>query len=170
MRIADSFLARKKYKEARLEYYKVMHDYKGTKAHEVAKIRSACLELPYYRGNNVRHARELLDEMKVSQEVPTVAYEIAWACHVNSYTDRERTENMLTRVAAFAGSYPESRFLASMVKPVKEYQASKVFTHFDKGEIYSAISFFEKNRQLLYPKVDRVLGGKFFAICLENAA
>jgi tetratricopeptide (TPR) repeat protein len=158
LRIADGFLALKKFDKARLEYYKVIHENKGTQAESIAKIRSACLELPYYRGNNIRHARELLDEMKTSIEVPSVAYEIAWACHVNSYTDRERTENMLKRVASFADSYPDSRFLKSMVKPVKEYQASKVFTYFEKGDIYNGISFFETNRKLLYPKVNKKLG------------
>lgn len=163
LRIADAYLARRSLDEARLAYYKVGHEYRGTLAGRVAKMRSACLELPYYGGQNVKHARELLEEAKLGADMPRPAQELAWACQVGSFTDRERTPEMLGRVRDFAGVYPESGFLKSFAEPVREYQASQIEVYFKAGDIYSALSFFEKNRQALYPKVEPELAARLFA-------
>jgi tetratricopeptide (TPR) repeat protein len=162
LRVADAYLARGKYEKAKLAYFNVIHEFKRSDAAVIARIRSACLELPFYNGNNVRHARELLEKMKLSNTVPRVAKEISWACQVSSYTDRERTGKMLERVTNFANTYPESKFLMSMATPVKEVQASRIMTLFKNGETYKAISFFEKNRSLLFDKISEDLGRKLF--------
>ncbi len=162
LRIADSYLALKDYEHARLEYYKVRHAWRNSAAGRMAAIREACLELPYYKGNNVKHARELLEGAKAGPEIPPLAQELAWACQVGSYTDRERTPDMLDRVATFAGSYPESRFLRSFTEPVREFQASRIDEYFTAGDGYRALSFFEKNRKLLFPKVNSELAKRLF--------
>lgn len=162
LRIADAYLARKDFEKAKLEYYKVGHEYRSSPAGRLAKIREACLELPFYQGKNVKHARELLEEAKTGVEIPVVAQELAWSCQVASYTERERTPEMLDRVRAFAGNYPESRFLKSFVEPVRTFQAAKIDPYFEKGDGYRAMSFFEKNRKNLFPKVSPELAEKLF--------
>lgn len=162
LRIADAYLARKATDEAKLAYYKVGHEYRGTLAGRIAYMRSACLELPYYGGNNVKHARELLEEAKVGADMPAPGQELAWACQVGSYTDRERTPDMLNRVRGFADAYPESGFLKTFVEPVRTYQAGQIDTYFKSGDIYSAVSFFEKNRKTLFPKVPVELAQRLF--------
>ncbi len=161
LRIADSYLARKEFDKAKLEYYKVGHEYRAHPAGRIAKMREACLELPFYNGNNVKHARELL-ELAKQGEMPPVAQELAWSCQVASYTERERTPEMLGRVKDFAGTYPESRFLKSFVTPVREYQATQIEPYFASGDVYRALSFFEKNRKNLFPKVPEDLQRRLF--------
>lgn len=168
LRIADAYLARKDFEKARLEYYKVSHDYRSSAAGRLAKIREACLELPYYQGKNVGHARELLEEAKTGVEIPALAQEMAWSCQVGSYTDRERTPEMLDRVKAFAASYPESRYLKTFVEPVRTFQAGKIDPYFDKGDTYRALSFFEKNRRNLFPRVPPELAEKLFVAYVDS--
>jgi hypothetical protein len=95
--------------------------------------------------------------------MPPMAKELAWACQVGSYTDRERTPEMLARVKAFADSYPESGFLKSFVAPVREFQAGHIDAYFKSGDLYRALSFFEKNRQALFPKIPDDLAAELFA-------
>jgi len=128
----------------------------------LARMREACLELPFYGGQNVKHARELLEQSKEGAELPSVAKELAWACQVGSYTDRERTPEMLDRVRLFANGHPESRFLRSFETPVREFQAARIEDHFQKGDVYSALSFFEKTRKNLFPKVSQDLALRLF--------
>ena len=166
LRIADAYLARKEFDKAKLEYFRVTTDYRGTEAANLAKVRSACLELPFYQGNNIAHARVLLDEVK-SSELPSEAKELAWACHVSSYTERERTVAMVDRVRSFAGRYPESRFLRSMAEPVRTVQASHIEDYFSAGDIFKAIAFYETNKKLLFPKVSPELQRKLFAAYVD---
>ncbi len=162
LRIADSYLARKQLEQAKLEYYKVGHEYRSHPAGRIAKMREACLELPFYNGNNVKHSRDLLEEAKKEGDMPVVAQELAWSCQVASYTERERTPEMLNRVRDFAGQYPESKFLKSFVEPVRDYQASQIEPYFAKGDIYRALSFFDKNRKTLFKKVSPALAERLF--------
>jgi tetratricopeptide (TPR) repeat protein len=161
LRLADAYLAENKFKQAKLEYFRVHHEYRGTLQANIARVRNACLELPYFDGNNVMHAREMLEEMK-GVDLPVPAQEIGWACQVGSYAQRERTDAMVDRVREFSEKYPESKFLASLVTPVKETKAAQLDEHFAKGNTYSAVSFFEKNRDLLFPKVSEELQQKLF--------
>lgn len=147
--------------KAKLDYYRVAHDYRSILPGQIAAVRSACLELPYYGGHNVRHARELLEASK-SSELPLVAIELGWACQVGSYTQRERSPEMLNRVKKFFENYPSSRFLASFVEPVREFQATQIRPYFEQGDIYRALSFFEKNRRNLFSKVDDELAVRLF--------
>lgn len=176
LRIADAFLAKwrlaqrqgdqeasKKHLEAaQLEYYRVGREYRGQLAASVAKVRSACLELPEYGGQNIRHARQLLEEAKGAATMPLLVQEIAWACQVASYTQREKTADMLDRVRKFAAAYPESRFLQTFAEPVRDFQASTIETYFSANDPYRVLSFFEKNRQSLFPKVDHDLASRLF--------
>ena len=167
LRMADAYLALKDYEHARLEYYKVGREYRPTLAGRLAKIRSACLELPYYKGNNVAHARKLLDEAKVDGTLPRRAIEIAWACQVGSYTQREQTEEMLTRVRAFAEAYPESGFLRSFAEPVREFQSHRIDDYLAAGDPYRTVAFFEANRRTLFKKVPQALAARLFAIYMD---
>lgn len=166
LRHADAGLAqakdKKDFESARLAYYKVWHSFGESPQSSVANVRAACLELPEYQGNNVQHARELLEKIRLAGEVPFVLNEVAWSCQVASYTERERTPEMLDRVRKFAAAYPESRFLSNYVEPVRELQANGINPYFELKDYYSAVSFFEKNRKLLYPKIHDDLAIKLF--------
>jgi len=163
LRYADAYLALGNLEKAKLEYFKVIQEFRTKPAGRLAMVREACLELPFYEGNNISHARSLLEEAKVGPEMPPAMRELAWACQVGSYTQRERSADMLRRVADFAATYPNSDFLKSFVAPVREYQATQIEKYFKSGDTYSAMSFFEKNRKRLYPKVPDALARRLFA-------
>jgi len=166
LRHADAGLAQAKsdkdFDATRLAYYKVWHSFGESDQSNVANIRSACLELPAYKGNNVLHARELIEKTKLSGTTPFVLKEYAWSCQVASYTDRERTPEMLERVRSFANTYPESRFLKQFVEPVRDVQAERINVFLKNRDFYSASSFFEKNRTTLFPKVTPELASSMF--------
>ena len=162
LRLADAYLAQHKIEEAKLEYFKVAHGFKSSLPGRLALVREACLELPFYQGNNVKHARDLLEQAKLGGDMPGQMKELAWACQVGSYTQRERTADMLQRVAQFADAYPSSDFLKSFSEPVRAYQANHIENYFKDGDIYRALSFFEKNRKNLFPKVTQDLASRLF--------
>ncbi|MEN9834416.1 MAG: hypothetical protein RL011_609 [Pseudomonadota bacterium] len=162
LRYADAYLALNNLEKAKLEYFKVIQEFRTKPAGRLAMVREACLELPFYEGNNVAHARALLEEAKVGEEMPPAMRELAWACQVGSFTQRERSADMLKRVADFAAMYPNSEFLKSFVLPVREYQATQIEKYFKSGDSYSAMSFFEKNRKRLFPKVSDSLAQRLF--------
>jgi len=152
LRFADIHLALKEIDKARLAYFKVESEYRGTPAARIAKIRQACLDLPFYQGNNIEHARDDLAKLREDAELPPQAKELAWACHTASFASRERTPEMLTKVRAFAKAYPESRFLKDLVEPVRETQAMSIENYFARNDDYGAVAFFEENRKRLFPK------------------
>lgn len=161
LRIADAYLARKMIDQARLEYYRVGRDFREFEAGRIAKLRAACLELPFYSGKNVNHARNLLEEYK-EKDLPSVAVELGWSCQVASYTARERSEDMLRRVGEFYKKYPDSRFLKQFEDPVREFQAEKINPFLGGKDDYRAVSFFEKNRKTLYPTLSEELAVEMF--------
>jgi tetratricopeptide (TPR) repeat protein len=163
LRIADSFLALKENERAKLEYFRVIREFRGTPEAGIARMRSACLELPEYDGNNVLHARAELQKLKKEEDsLPNDAVELAWSCETASYTQRERTAGMIERVREFANKYPDSKFLDSMVQPIKDVRANKIHEYFDKQKPYAATAYFEKMRTKLYPKIDNDIATKLF--------
>ena len=165
MRIADAYLARKQNAQARLNYFRVIREYRDTEAARMAAIRHACLELPFYEGKNINHARAELEKVKTttgSDGLPPPVVELGWACQVASYAERERTRDMVERVRTFSAQYPESRFLKSLTEPVRAVQADRIQDYLAPYDPYNAISFFEKNRKNLFPKVDEPLGARLF--------
>ncbi len=169
LRIADAYLARKEIDKARLEYYKVGHEFRSHPAGKIAKVREACLELPFYGGKNVQHARDLLESSKLDTEIPETLKELAWACQVGSFTDRERTPEMLQRVKDYAEKHPESKFLRNFLEPLREYQATQIQPYFRANEPFKAIDFFEKTRKTLYPKVSDDLAKQLFAAYADTS-
>ncbi len=153
LRMADIYLAQHKFDEAKLAYFKVSSQYGSSLPGRIAKLREACLELPIYEKNNVSHARETLEKYKSVTDLPVIVQEIAWTCQVQSYTDRERTEDMLERVKKFAERYPDAKILQSFVTPVREVQATKIEPYIKSNDRLKMVSFFEKNRKNLFPKV-----------------
>jgi tetratricopeptide (TPR) repeat protein len=160
LRVADIYLHRssvskgkekEKYLEkAKLKYFQVSQHFSGSDAANIAKLRLACMGLPFYKGHNVKHAREFLGKVKENFSFPPRAQELAMACNVGSYTQRERTPRMLEKVREFADKYPESKFLASMVEPVREVKASNVEKLFAQGKSDSAVKFYEDHKDKLY--------------------
>lgn len=152
LRFADIHLALNDPAKAKLAYFKMDREFRGFPAAKVAKIRLACLELPYYEGNNINHARAELEQLRVDPDLPPQAKELAWACHTASFATRERTPQMLDKVRAFAKAYPESRFLKAMVEPVRQTQAMSIEKFFTNDDDYGAVAFFEENRKRLFTK------------------
>lgn len=162
LRFADGYLARHEFDKARLEYYKVRSEYRSYLAGRIAKVRESCLNLPYYTGKNITHARVDIEESKGDPELPSALVELGWACQVGSYTSRERTSEMLERVRKFAQAYPESKFLDSFIIPVTSFQSSKLNKYVEAGDFYSATEFYQKNKDLLFKHLEPSLGMALF--------
>lgn len=179
LRIADTTLAmlekaekkdrRKLADETRLAYFKVESEHPGTEAAKIAAVRGACMELPAYEGNNVKHARELLEATEKNKDVPELLMELVSACLVGSYSDRERTPEMVERVKEFSSKYPNSKFLDRMIPAVRDVQATNIEPYFAKGYKFAATEFFEKKRAILYPKVSSDLGEKLFEAYVDTS-
>jgi thioredoxin-like negative regulator of GroEL len=163
LRIADTLLARAALEQkndkhkfmdrARLAYFRVGKDFPRTEAAQIAAVRGACLDLPTYKGNNVRHARSMLEQAKTKNELPLPLMELVWACDAASYADRDKNNQMIAKVQEFAEKYPRSRFLDSMLPAVKEVQAGKINDYFVKQQWESATEFFEQKRAILFKKI-----------------
>jgi tetratricopeptide (TPR) repeat protein len=171
LRLADTYLANQQLDKAKVEYGRVGHEFGNSQPGKIARIRSACLEMPDYgpaeQDRNVTHARNLLEASK-NMELPEQARELAWACHVLSYTARERTPEMLSRVREFYQNYPYARrFLEQMIEPVRDFQASKIDEYLKNKDFYSATKFFETNRKNLFPKIRDDLRRDLFVAYLD---
>ena len=163
LRIADAMLAQSidksgkdknsSLEKARLAYFRVETEYPKTEAAQIAMIRGACLELPGYQGNNVKHARAFLQDVKDKNEVSPLLMEMVWACDAGSYSDREKSDQMVAKVREFADKYPRSRFLDAMLAPVRDVQASKINDYFAKQQWESATDFFEQRKASLFQKI-----------------
>ncbi|MCX6117191.1 MAG: hypothetical protein NT027_06600 [Proteobacteria bacterium] len=179
LRIGDTLLAelkktkpsdRKKLSDAvRLAYFRVETDHPQSEAARIAKIRGACMDLPSYEGNNVKHARSLLEDVQMKKDVPENLMELVNACYVSSYSDRERTPEMVQRVKEYASKYPNSKFLNGMLPAVTEVQARNIDPYFEKGYLFSGTEFFEKRRATLYKKIDEKLGRNLFQAYVDTS-
>lgn len=172
LRMADTILARaaiakeqnKKdlLQKARLSYFGVQSRYPKSEAARIAEVRGACMDMPSYQGNNVKHARLLLEDVKEKKDIPENLMELVWACYAGSFSERERTDEMVEKIQDFADKYPRSRFLNDMLPPVREVQAAKIDSYFAKKQWESATEFFEQRRSTLFPKVSDGLAEKLW--------
>lgn len=153
IRMADSYLALNKLDKAKLAYFNHEKEFRSHETKHVALLRSACLELPFYEGNNINHARKILDELKKAETLPIEVQELVWTCEMASYAQHDRDPSLIERVRRFYGRYPKSEFLASLIDPVREIQSRGIDQYFDSGDIYGAIDFYEKSKETLFPKV-----------------
>jgi tetratricopeptide (TPR) repeat protein len=178
LRIGDALLiraqtekpaARKELLEAsRLAYFRVQLEFPRSEAAKTADIRGTCMEMPSYIGNNIRHARESLAKVKEEKSIPENLMELVWACDAGSYSDREKTDVMVSKIKEFSDKYPNSRYLESMLPPVKDAQASKIDEYFKKEQWEQATEFFENRRKMLYPKVSPDLAVKLWTAYVET--
>lgn len=169
LRLADNWLALGRNDKAKVAYFRHSQEFRDHETATFARLRLACLELPYYQGNNIKHARELLDDLKASgPALPKPAEELAWTCEVASYAQHERTPQMVDRVRRFYQKYPNSKFLRSLIPAVREVQAQTIERYFAADDPYGAVSFFEKTRDRLFPKVSEQLGAKLFRAYVDT--
>ena len=190
---AEYDLVMEPFLKARLGYDKHIHEFMefhGNQTVNYARIRLACLELPDYGGNNVDHARVTLNDIRMfkHEKPPSTAPDdetddqerqrklrdpgplepealhMAHACEVASYTQRERTSQMVDRVRDFAKAYPKSRFLAQMADPVRSVQALELDKYIHDKKFFEAADFFEKNRNTLFHEVPDDLKSELFEI------
>lgn len=167
LRIGDSLLARAMVakdkrktdllEKARLAYFSVQTNYPKSESARIAEVRGACMEMPNYEGKNVKHARELLEDVKEKKDLPENLMELVWACYAGSYSDREKTDEMVSKIQDFADKYPRSRFLPGMIPPVRDVQASKIDEYFKKQQWENATDFFEQKRATLFPTISPAL-------------
>ena len=171
IRIADSYLALGQIDKAKLEYFRHRSEFRNHLTSFSAELRQACLELPFYQGNNILHTRQLLAELKDRVDVlPGEAQQLAWTCEVASYAQHERTKEMVDRVREYAQVYPRSEFLRSVVEPVREVQSEEIQSYFASGDLHGAITFFEKTRSFLYPKVSPELARQLFRAYVDTSS
>lgn len=154
IRIADSYLATKKYEKSRLSYSTHIKEFRYHSTLTAAKLREACLELPYYKGNNIVHARKVLLSLKEDTTLPIVAQELVWTCEIASYAQHERTPDLIDKVKKFYEKYPRSEFLKSLIEPVRKIQVQNINQYFEKNDPYGAVDFYLKNKKALFPTLD----------------
>jgi tetratricopeptide (TPR) repeat protein len=168
LRIADTYLAEKNLEKAKIAYFSHSQDFRGHPTENFAKLRLACLELPFYEGKNVLHARTLLAELKDQiDKIPKVAQEIAWTCETASFAQHERNADMVERVRKFAALYPDSELLRTLVEPLRDVQSQAIESYFQAHDDHGAVQFFEKTKDALYPKVPDELARKLFAAYVD---
>ena len=153
IRIADSQLALKNIEEAKLSYFRHEKEFRSHETVHVARLRQACLELPFYKGKNVGHARKVLHSLKQEDSLPIEAQELVWTCEMASYAQHDRSRKLVDRVRKFYTKYPNSDFLKSLVKPIRTIQSQHINDYFEKGDIYGALDFYEKSKETLFPTV-----------------
>ena len=185
LRIADAYLARYKddmknrgllsnakkipslLSKARLTYHKVSHEFPHTEAAKIAKIRRACLGLPVYLGNNIKHARNDLIAAK-SELIPLQALELAGSCYVLSYSDvSKNSEVFVEKVKEFYKSFPKSRFLGQYIEPLKELRRQHLDNFLEKKSYHKAITYFEDNRNVLFKNLNILQKQSLFEAYLE---
>ena len=69
----------------------------------------------------------------------------------------------MERVRAFYKLYPRSDFLKTLVEPLREVQSKHLDNYFRQNDQYSALDFFEKTREFLFPKVKQETRAKLFS-------
>ena len=164
IRIADSYLALGHTDKARLAYFQHYDQFRNHETSRVARLREACLELPYYEGNNIKHSRNLLVELKKDAALlPPVAQELIWTCELASFTKHDRNPELVERVRQFYERYPRSDFLASVLEPLREVQAKKIDNYWSAGDQHGALDFFEKTRNILFENIDERLRRKLYS-------
>lgn len=166
LRLADTYLALDKIKIAKGQFYEHARDFRDESSGKIAKIRSACMDLPEFEGNNIMHARETLQALKYD-DVPPQARELAWACEVASYAQRERTVSMIDRVKVFLTQFPKSRFLKGLVKPVEDVRRAKLFTFLEEKNLYDALNYYNTHKKLLFMDLDRDTKTKLFRAAID---
>ncbi len=181
LRIADAYLARmqeaqdKKQaselaeltNESLLAYNRVIHEYRNTEASKIAKVRLDCLELPNFEIKNIDHSRLELANSKKS-DLPAPLREIAWACEVSSYTQREKTPAMVARVKEFATTYPASQFSNAFVEPVRSMQASYLEDYLKEPDQHKAIAYFETNHATVFTKLSKQAAAGLFRAYVDT--
>ncbi|NRA43682.1 MAG: hypothetical protein HRU09_01870 [Oligoflexales bacterium] len=174
LRIADAYLAQfslKKtntewLKQSKLAYFRVEHEFPNSDAAFVAKVRRACLSLPQYLGNNVRHARSTLNETRDSH-APLQVVELAWSCEVMSYGERERGKEFVEKVKEFYKRFPNSRYLAQYIPSLIEVKSSYLEAYLLEKDYHRAILFFENNRKDLFTKISSKRKAQLFKAYME---
>ena len=154
IRIADASLALKENKKARLRYFQHIEQFRNKPTVPYAKLRLACLELPFYEGNNILHARELLDSYKNSEDILNPdAIEMAWTCEMASYAKTDRDPKLVARVRKFYEKYPNSKLLQALIEPVREVQSETINSLIDEKKYGETIDLYEKSKKTIYTKL-----------------
>ena len=154
MRIGDAWLAKKQFDQAKIQYFRHAREFPHHPTRLFAKLRLACLELPEFKGNNIRHARKLLAILKEKiSDLPEAAREVAWTCEMKSMAQYDKDENLIDKMKRFFILYPKNKYLGEFGESVREIQAKKLTKLLDGNKPYKAIEFFEKTRSFLFKKI-----------------
>ncbi len=154
--------------KSRLAYFRVQSEFPKSEAANIAEVRGTCMEMPSYIGNNVKHAREYIETVKKEKGIPEKLMELVWACDAGSYSDREKSDLMVSKIQEFSSKYPTSHFLDSMLQPVKDVQGSKIMEYFKNEQWEHATEFFEQRRGLLYKKITPELAANLWVAYVET--
>ena len=117
---------------------------------------SLCLELPFYEGNNISHARELLEKYKTSEDTLNQdAIEMAWTCEMASYAKTDRNPELVNRVREFYKKYPNSKLLKSLIEPVREVQSEVIDKLIEEKKYGDTIDLYQKSENTIYTELSK---------------
>lgn len=162
LRIADSYLAKNQFEEAKLEYFKATQTFRKNWAEKVAKVRSLCLELPQFDGRNIQHGQDGLEELKKDPEMTLEATELAWTCQIASVLDHRKDQDMIRRALEFARAHPEAKIVSRFADAFIEVKAGHLQDLLGEGKLIQAVEFYEKKKNDYYKKLDAVTQKKLF--------
>ncbi|MCB9228208.1 MAG: hypothetical protein H6618_01215 [Deltaproteobacteria bacterium] len=153
--------------KTKIAYFNVIHDFPGTEAAEIAAVRQACLMLPEYQGNNVRHARDYLNDI-FTKHYSSELLELAGSCEVLSWGRREKNDTFVKKLKSFYERFPQSRFLSQFIQPLRELRSGHLKEYLDAGEDHKAILYFEMNRNKLFQKLTEKVKSQLFLAYLKS--
>ena len=163
IRIADASLALKENKKARLRYFQHIEQFRNKPTVPYAKLRLACLELPFYEGNNILHARERLIATKIVRIYLTPML-LKWLGHAKwLYAKTDRDPKLVARVRKFYEKYPNSKLLQALIEPVREVQSETINSLIDEKKYGETIDLYEKSKKTIYTKLSPKQAGLFEA-------
>ncbi len=149
------------FEKAQLAYFQVGHEFPGTEAQKIARVRQACISLPHYKGNNIKHARADLARLR-TQNLPMQAIELSWACEIDSYAKTDKSLGFIAKVQEFYDKFPRSNFIKNFVKPITNIRADKIDEYFAQNDDHSAIKFYEARKDLLFKNLSPKRRAKLF--------
>ncbi len=168
LRYADLLLATNQLEDAKLEYFRIMHEIRKPPVHDISEIRFYCLENLIGEGKNKIHAANFLKEKKTDINLSKEAKELAASCYTRDFVIDAKDNDKVAAIAELMKEYPQAFFAENFREPLRLAQRAKFQEMLKKGKNLDALSFFEKNRQKLFKDLSEQEKKLLFELYLQK--